>query len=80
MNTITLQDMPDDVLELIYSNLDIKDSVYTNVALHRKIIKAKIINICNIFSFIKIHESYHKYVNVVFNINLKYTERYNHFI
>ena len=23
---ITLQDMPDDVLELIYSNLDIKDT------------------------------------------------------
>jgi hypothetical protein len=34
MTTITLQDMPDDILELIYSNLDIYNSSNTNIALY----------------------------------------------
>ena len=62
MNTITLQDMPDDVLELIYSNLDIKDSVSTNVALHRRIIKSKILRLDNIEIFHKIPHNYHPYI------------------
>jgi hypothetical protein len=34
---ITIQDMPDDVLEMIYSYLNIEDSVNTNIALCKRI-------------------------------------------
>ena len=76
MNTITLQDMPDDVLELIYSNLDIKDSVSTNVALHRRIIKSKIVRVFDEIDFNKIHKNYHKYIDIQFEINLKDIDKY----
>ena len=33
----SLQEMPDDILEVIYKNLDIHDAISTNTALHRRI-------------------------------------------
>ena len=36
-NSLTLQDMPDDILEIIYSQLIIKDTVNANIALCKKI-------------------------------------------
>ena len=62
---ITLQDMPDDILELIYSNLSINDSVNTNIALHKNIIKSKITEIYDTEKFKLIPKCYHKYINII---------------
>jgi hypothetical protein len=62
---ITLQDMPDDILELIYSNLSINDSVNTNIALHKNIIKSKVTEIYDTEKFKLIPKCYHKYINII---------------
>jgi len=62
MTTLTLQDMPDDVLELIYSNLSLYDSIQTNIALHKRIVKSKILRLDNIENFHKIPRNYHSYI------------------
>jgi hypothetical protein len=62
MTTLTLQDMPDDILELIYSNLSLYDSIQTNIALHKRIIKSKILRLDNIEIFHKIPHNYHPYI------------------
>ena len=38
----TLQDMPDDVLGIIYSQLNIPDTVRCNISLHKSIKESKI--------------------------------------
>ena len=45
---ITLQDMPDDVLEMIYSNLTIYEVSNTNKAIHKRITKSNITDIYRI--------------------------------
>jgi len=68
---ITLQDMSDDVLELIYSNLSINDSVNTNIALHKNIIKSKVTEIYDTEKFKLIPKCYHKYINIIPILEIK---------
>jgi hypothetical protein len=63
--------MPDDVLEMIYSYLNIEDSVNTNIALHKKIIAGEVIEIYNIEKFKLIPKCYHKYINLVHTLEIE---------
>jgi hypothetical protein len=62
---ITLQDMHDDVLEMIYSYLNIEDCVNTNIALHKKIIASKVTKMYDTEKFKLIPKCYHKYIDLV---------------
>jgi hypothetical protein len=63
-NSLTLQDMPDDILEIIYKNLDMFETTNTNIALCKRIKTSKETYINSRKTFRLIPEYYHKYINV----------------
>jgi hypothetical protein len=69
MNIPTLQDLPDDVLEIIYNDLAINETVQTNVAIHRRICKSKITKVYKIENMINIPKKYHRYIHLTCPLN-----------
>jgi hypothetical protein len=72
----SLQEMPDDILEVIYKNLNIHDAINANKALHRKIKVAKLSCIYSKKSFNKIPRYFRRYMNIYYNVKQKDIDDY----
>ena len=65
---ITLQDMPDDILEMIYKHLDIYDSARTNLAINKRINVSRITSIYDRRKTGKIPRSQYKYLIIDYKL------------
>ena len=72
----SLQEMPDDILEVIYKNLDIHDAISTNTALHRRIKVAKLTSINSKKSFDTIPRYFRKYMKIGYIIKQRNIDKY----
>lgn len=76
MNTsFTIQDLPDDILQMIVQHLDVIDTTKFNIALVKRYKTKKITNIAKYKSIKHIPKEYHKYINVCYSVGdtqLKY--------
>jgi len=75
-NVITLQDMPDDVLEIIYKHLNACDANSTNIAINKEIKIATLTIIDNKSEFDILPRYFHPYVKVHFKIDRKELDKY----
>jgi len=64
MTTHTLQDMPEDILEIIYLNLTLYESVQTNIAICKRITKCQLKDINKKDVDLTIQPGYYKYINM----------------
>ena len=65
---ITLQDMPNDILEMIYKHLDIYDSARTNLAINKRINVSRITSIYDRRKTSKIPRSQYKHLIIDYKL------------